>query len=68
MPLTPSKLLECLAPVRSFPDQLHVRLIPNQRSDALAKQGMVVYRENSSHLSSTFFPNSRQRERFGNRP
>jgi hypothetical protein len=38
-----SKLFERLASVRSFPDQLHVRLIRDQCSDALAKQGMVVY-------------------------
>jgi hypothetical protein len=38
-----SKLFDRLSSVRGFPDQLHVRLKPDQRGDALAKQGMVVY-------------------------
>jgi hypothetical protein len=36
--------VESLTPVGSFPNQFHVLFGPDQRSDALAKQGVIVYR------------------------
>ena len=55
-----SKLFERLPSIGSFRDEFHIGLISDQRGDAFAEKGMVIYGQNSNHRSC-FLPGRRKR-------
>src|SRR5580704_8447257 len=62
------KQFERLAPIGSLANQLHTLFALNQRSDALANERMIVYCQNSYHVSSHFlskYPQTRSASRHG---
>src|SRR6266481_4333914 len=54
--MMPSKLFDRLQSITGFRNQFHVYLMPDQRGDAGAEKGMVVYGQYSNHSSSCFLP------------
>src|SRR5580698_9146081 len=51
-----SKQVERFVPVGSFTNQFHIFLAPDQGSDAITQEGMIVRYQYSNHSSHLFLP------------